>query len=71
MMQFPLRNPGLFMEIESANLCRWGGISLYDQWWIGKPADDVLRGLLVLSLKTVTSTKINQYLEATTIAVQI
>jgi hypothetical protein len=70
-MQFPLNYPGSIVEVESANLCRWGGVSLYDQWWIGKPADDILRGLLVLSLKAVTSTKINQYLDAATIAVQI
>jgi hypothetical protein len=70
-LKFEASRPGFPISIESANLCRWGGVNLYDQWWLGKPHDEVMRGLLVLSLKATQSENIKKNIEAATLAAQI
>lgn len=36
-------------EVDTANLCRWNSTRLLKSWWENPPAEDVVRGLVVIS----------------------
>lgn len=55
--------PGKEHQIEATSLCRWGGISLFENWWEPKPAVEILRGLLVLSTQQVSRPQIVEELK--------
>ncbi len=46
-----LQGPSWETHIETTHLCRWGGVKSYDLWWKSRPSEDVLRGLLILSVE--------------------
>jgi hypothetical protein len=45
--------PGFENGIETTHLCRWGGIKNYDEWWKPRPAESILRGLLLLGTQVL------------------
>ncbi len=62
-MKINLQKPGWESLIETTHLCRWGGVGTYQSWWDQRPSEEILRGLLVLSLDVVKDPHINLYLE--------
>lgn len=63
--------PGAEYEFESTSLCRWGGISLFENWWENKPAVEVLRGMVILSVESMKRSEILNELKAAVGACQI
>ncbi len=45
--------PGFETGIETTHLCRWGGVKNYDDWWKPRPAESILRGLLLLGTQVL------------------
>jgi hypothetical protein len=45
--------PGFETAIETTHLCRWGGTKNYDEWWNPRPAESILRGLLLLGTQVL------------------
>lgn len=62
-MKITVQKPGWETLIETTHLCRWGGVGTYQAWWDKKPADEVLRGLLILSFEILKDPHVNSYLE--------
>ncbi|PIS10714.1 MAG: hypothetical protein COT73_07835 [Bdellovibrio sp. CG10_big_fil_rev_8_21_14_0_10_47_8] len=57
-----LAPPGWERRLETTHLCRWGGIRHYE-WWQGRPADDVLRGLIALDISLIKNSRIHEFLD--------
>jgi hypothetical protein len=58
-----LSSPGLEARIETTSLCRWGGTKSYDLWWKPRPAESILRGLLILDAEVLKHSQIKALLE--------
>ncbi len=58
-LNFRLEKPGWEERIETTHLCRWGGTRNYESWWTPRPADSVLRGLVVLGLEVIKHPEIS------------
>jgi len=56
-LKLSLPAPGFSTPVEAGNLCRWGGVGLYDDWWESKPRADILRGLLLISCNQILAQK--------------
>ncbi len=52
-LKISLQSPSWERQIETTHLCRWGGVGNYDLWWNPRPSDNILRGLLILSLEVL------------------
>ena len=63
-LQWLLRSPGWETRLETTNLCRWGGVSLYNEWWDPKPNDDILRGMLIIGSQNLPSITTQVLLDA-------
>ncbi len=62
--------------LETTHLCRWGGSLKQYDWWLPKPSDEILRGLLLLDVeflvdKKMTAQHFAQWLAEATKACQI
>ena len=52
-LKLNLRAPGWETRLETTHLCRWGGVRNYDEWWKPRPAESILRGLLILGIEVL------------------
>lgn len=58
-----LEKPAWETRIETTHLCRWGGTKNYDLWWNPRPAESILRGLLILSIEILEHPELKQTLQ--------
>lgn len=50
--------PGLEGDFETINRCRWQPAPAFDRWWEPRPGDQVLAGLMILSVKAVQNAEL-------------
>lgn len=58
-----VQRPGWETRIETTNLCRWGGVRNYEDWWKPRPAESILRGLLILGTEILETPEMKGLLE--------
>jgi hypothetical protein len=57
------KEPGWEENVETTCLCRWGGTRSYEDWWIPRPADEVLRGMMVIGVDFLAKAEVRAILE--------
>jgi hypothetical protein len=62
-LQLQLERPGWETRLETTHLCRWGGTKNYDLWWKPRPAESILRGLLIFSTEILDHPDMRRFLE--------
>lgn len=62
-LKFKLQKPGWESKLETTHLCRWGGTRNYDEWWKPRPAESILRGLLILGTDVLEHPEVRTFLE--------
>ncbi len=62
-LNLQLKKPGWENRLETSHLCRWGGTKNYDEWWNPRPAESILRGLLILSTEVLEHPELRVSLE--------
>lgn len=62
-LNLQLQRPGWETRIETTHTCRWGGIKNYSDWWSSRPAESILRGLLILGTEVLEHPEMRVSLE--------
>jgi|GEM_PF-1031880 len=57
------KEPGWEENVETTCLCRWGGTRSYEDWWVPRPSDDILRGMMIIGADFLAKTDVRAILE--------